>query len=143
MLAKTNFAGANPWTGLPGTEMPKPQPKSRAILGVAGTDKPKQRGGKPRANVEAMRVEFDRPLPHGRSVPIGGFYAHLFEKMRPKACIVCDPKEVYAVASAMRTWIRRQGKTHLWSTRTELRSDADGKGRVWCWPEPPPLKGKR
>ena len=160
-MSETSFIGGkNPWSGLmPDTApeaAPAPLTKKRGAprkdrkpsIGSAGTsnttDRPKQhRGGKPRANVEAMRVEFDRPLPHGRAVPIGGFYANLFEKMKPKACIVCDPREVYAVASAMRTWIRRMGKEKVWSTRTELRSDADCKGRVWCWPEPPPLKGKR
>ena len=141
--------GINPFAGLV------------ANFGVAGTDKPKKRNasgpkpsmskpkrtitpgnhGVPRADVSAMQIEYDMPLPAGRAaLADGGMYAELLKRMKPGACIVCKTEEVYAVASAVRAWIKRQGKAKQWSVRTQTKwPEKRGKGRVWCWPEPPPI----
>lgn len=146
-VPKTAFAGGNPWTGLGdgGTSTePKPAAKKPAAKKPHRTITPVHLGV-PRADVAAMKVVYDMPLPTGRdALADGGMYAELLKDMRPGGCIICKTEEVYAVASALRVWIKRAGKAKVWSVRTQTKwPEERGKGRVWCWPEPPPLKGKR
>ena len=130
-VPKTTYAAHNPF-GVVGTDRAKKKPGRTITQGSLGV---------PRANVQAMRVEHGMPLPTGRAaMSQGGMYAELLSAMKPGSCVICETNEVYSVASAMRAWIKRQGKAKEWSVRTQTKwPEQRGKGRVWCWPEPPPI----
>ena len=142
-VPKTAFAGRNPWDSL-GDGGTSPRPGKPAAKKPKRTITPSNHGV-PRADVSAMKIEYDMPLPAGRAaLADGGMYAGLLKGMKPGACIVCKTEEVYAVASALRVWIKRQGKVKQWSVRTQTKwPEHRGKGRVWCWPEPPPTEGRK
>lgn len=62
-------------------------------------------------------------------------YHETFAKMRPGQCIKIDTNRVNAVATSLRTWIEKQGRTDVVVHSTAKM--ADGYGRVWLMPVKP------
>lgn len=72
----------------------------------------------------------DDPPPRTTLGPRTSKYADRFEKMKVGQCLKCSPEKVGTVASAMRAWLQRTGKSDHQAV-VSVSDYGDGKGRVW------------